>query len=115
MDYRRDSLITPIKIEKVPEIDLETPKINNGQEEEDSPSMLQEIHTKAGELVWINRMLKVFFLEWSRSAYFKEKIMKVLYTAFNKKKAKLIRQIKVLDFIVRNIIWSIDITHDLAW
>ena len=71
MDYRRDSLITPIKIEKVPEIDLETPKINNGQEEEDSPSMLQEIHTKAGELVWINRMLKVFFLEWSRSAYFK--------------------------------------------
>jgi len=100
VDYRRDSLITPIKIEKVPDIDLETPKMTGGHDDEDSPALLQEIHTKAGELVWINKMLKVFFLEWSRSAYFKEKIMKVLYTGFNKKKAKLIRQIKVLDFIL---------------
>jgi len=43
-------------------------------------------------------MLGVFAQEWSKSGYFREKIMKALYTGFNKKKAKLIRQIKVIDF-----------------
>ena len=33
IDYRRDSLITPIKIEKVPDIDLETPKMTNGPDD----------------------------------------------------------------------------------
>jgi len=50
--------------------------------------------------IWINKMLKVFALEWAKSGYFKEKIIKSFFKAFNKKRSKFIRRMNVKDVII---------------
>ncbi len=52
-------------------------------------------------LIWFNKMFKVFALEWAKSGYFKEKIMKIFFKSFNKKRSKFVRRIKIKDLIVK--------------
>jgi len=48
-------------------------------------------------------MLKVFAMEWSKSGYFKEKIMKILTRAFNKDPPEILRRIVVKEFLLEPI------------
>ncbi len=58
------------------------------------------IESSPENTIWINKMLKVFALEWAKSGYFKEKIIKSFFKAFNKKRSKFIRRMNVKDVIV---------------
>jgi len=54
------------------------------------------------ETFWFNKMLDVFFTEWARSAYFREKMVKSILRSMNKRKQKykFLKEMNVKEFIM---------------
>jgi len=68
-------------------------------EQQEVADLMKEYQGPAN-LIWFNKMFKVFALEWAKSGYFKEKIMKIFFKSFNKKRSKFVRLIKIKDLII---------------
>jgi len=60
----------------------------------------REKSSESTEFVWFSQMLKVFTLEWAKSPYFKERMIKKVLRSLNKRKKTYIKEFEVKDFVI---------------
>lgn len=55
---------------------------------------------------WVNKMLDVFFIEWARSDYFKERMAQRILRSLNKRQAryKFLKEFNVKNFVVSGVL-----------